>query len=82
MCFCTFGDFAPPTLGSRSYKTANSQGNSKTLENIKKLYLSVNLVRKRLSRRKVLYQLRYSVDRDRTATLRAIEAYVCRLTDF
>jgi hypothetical protein len=28
-----------------------------------------------LTHRQVLYQLRYSVDRDRTATLRVIEAY-------
>jgi hypothetical protein len=37
-------------------------------------------VRKRFNHRQVLYQLRYSVDRDRTATLRAIEAYAGRPT--
>jgi len=40
----------------------------------------VHLVRKRFNHRQVLYQLRYSVDRDRTATLRAIEAYAGRPT--
>ena len=33
-----------------------------------------------LTHRQVLYQVRYSVDRDRTATLRAIEAYAGRPT--
>ena len=38
-------------------------------------------MRKRFNHRQVLYQLRYSVDRDRTATtLRAIEAYAGRPT--
>jgi hypothetical protein len=37
-------------------------------------------LRKRFNHRKVLYQLRYSVDRDRTASLRAIEAYAGRTT--
>jgi hypothetical protein len=35
-----------------------------------------------LTHRQVLYQLRYSVGRDRTATLRAIEAYAGRPTAF
>ena len=43
-----------------------------------KLYSRVHLVRKRSNHRQVLYQLRYSVDRDRTATLRAIEAHAGR----
>jgi hypothetical protein len=37
-------------------------------------------VRKRFNHRQVLYQLRYSVDRDRTDTLRAIEAHTGRPT--
>ena len=40
----------------------------------------MHLVRKRFNHRQVLYQVRYSVDRDRTATLRAIEAYAGRPT--
>ena len=40
----------------------------------------MHLVRKCFNHRQVLYQLRYSVDRDRTATLRAIEAYAGRPT--
>ena len=42
----------------------------------------MHLVRKRFNHRQVLCQLRYSVDRDRTATLRATEAYTGRLTAF
>ena len=40
----------------------------------------MHLVRKRFIDRQVLYQLRYSFDRDRTATLSAIEAYAGRPT--